>query len=116
MTVAKFQHINLDYLNMMTDGDADMRSTMLLMISEEVPDELKKMNEAANSGDWQEVFQISHKMKTTLAFIGNDGLTNLNKEIEHSTRNNIHLNEVLEKVQRLTKYSEPMLSELEQLL
>ena len=66
MSVATFRHINLEYLETMTDGDADMMQTMLEMLIAEIPEEMDNMKQCAEKEDWNEIFQISHKMKTTL--------------------------------------------------
>lgn len=82
------QHINLDYLDLMTDGDEEMRQTMLEMIIEEIPAEMEKMRESWQSGDLAAIKEISHKMKSTLAFVGNDQLTDANRAIENIARGN----------------------------
>lgn len=77
-----FKSINLEYLNMMTEGGKDMRQTMLGMICEEVPSEIEKMVAAWKVGDLKILKETSHKMKSTLAFVGNDALTEANRGIE----------------------------------
>ena len=44
MNVTTLSYVQLDYLETMTDGDADMMQTMLDMLIEEIPDEIRKMN------------------------------------------------------------------------
>lgn len=123
MTIS-FQHINLDYLDTMSGGDTDTMQQMLEMLIEEIPTEITKMQDAVVSEDWEEVFQISHKLKTTLAFIGNDKMTTINQKIEHGTRplanpkdvDKEALMEVLKdipsKVRQLTDLSNPVMKEL----
>lgn len=81
------QHINLDYLDMMTDGDGEMRDTMLGMLMDELPAEVSKMRPLLTDSNWGELREVSHKLKSTLAFIGNDVMTEANKEIELLTKN-----------------------------
>ena len=38
------QLINLDYLDMMSEGDVDMKITMLEMLIDEIPEEIGKMD------------------------------------------------------------------------
>lgn len=80
-------HINLDYLDMMTDGDGEMRDTMLTMLMDELPAEVSKMRPLLTDANWNELREVSHKLKSTLAFIGNDVMTEANKEIETLTKN-----------------------------
>ena len=56
MNVTTLSYVQLDYLETMTDGDADMMQTMLDMLIEEIPDEIRKMNETLAQKDWQELF------------------------------------------------------------
>ena len=77
-----YQHINLDYLDLMSDGDDDMKKVMIEMLLEEVPAEVSKMNELHEASDWNQLREVSHKLKSTLAFIGNPTLTDTNQKVE----------------------------------
>ncbi len=74
--------INLEYLELMSDGDADMKKTMLLMLLEELPEEIQKLHDAYSAQDWIELRSVSHKLKSTLSFVGNTEMTEANKKIE----------------------------------
>ena len=89
-----YNYINLDYLDTMTGGDDEMKSEMLSMLIAEIPDEMDKLTAATAASDWEEVFQISHKFKTTLSFIGNEDLVNTNKTVEHCSRHRIDVEEI----------------------
>jgi HPt (histidine-containing phosphotransfer) domain-containing protein len=112
MTTMTFKFINLDYLDTMTGGDDSMRDEMLGMLKAEIPDELGKMTESAAASDWEEVFQISHKFKTTLSFIGYDKMIALNKTVEYCTRNKVDLHEIPQMIQSLVKMSKNVMEEL----
>jgi len=77
-----FQHINLDYLELMSDGDDDMKKVMIEMLLEEVPAEVAKLNKMHEIADWKELREVSHKLKSTLSFIGNPIMTEANKKVE----------------------------------
>jgi HPt (histidine-containing phosphotransfer) domain-containing protein len=114
MSVATFRHINLEYLETMTDGDADMMQTMLEMLIAEIPEEMDKMMQYSKSEDWNEVFQISHKMKTTLSYIGNIEMIELNKQIEHDARHRENIATLPARVSQLCAMSVPVVEELGQ--
>ncbi|MEM6317878.1 MAG: Hpt domain-containing protein [Bacteroidota bacterium] len=80
--MSTFKYLNLDYLELMADGDDDMKQTMIEMLLEEVPEEMDKMRDAHANQNWSELREVSHKMKSTLAFIGNDVMTEANKTVE----------------------------------
>ncbi len=76
------KHIDLSYMDLMADGDADMKKTMLEMLLAELPVEVEKIIELGKAGDWKNLKAVSHKLKSTLAFVGNEQLTEANKTIE----------------------------------
>lgn len=76
------KYIDLSYMELMSDGDADMMKMMLELLFDEPLEEIKKMHRLYNKENWSELRAVSHKMKSTLAFVGNDNLTNTNKRIE----------------------------------
>lgn len=78
------QYINLDYLNLMADGDTDMQKIMIGMLLEEPLVELARMRTAAENESWPEVKQISHKLKSTFAFVGYAKLTDTNRDLERA--------------------------------
>lgn len=82
MEVKVYNFINLDYLDMMSDGDLEMKKVMLGMLLEELPAELAKMRELTSSGGWQELSSVAHKMKSTLSFVGSAAMTAANTDIE----------------------------------
>ena len=82
MEVKVYNFINLDYLDMMSDGDLEMKKVMLDMLFEELPTELAKMRELANSGEWKELSSVAHKMKSTLSFVGCEAMTTANTDVE----------------------------------
>lgn len=113
MSALTFNYIQLDYLETMTDGDSDMMQTMLDMLIAEIPEEIEKMNAALTIQDWQELFQISHKMKTTLSFIGNEQMIHTNKTLEHNARHETDLGTIPGFVKELTELSVMVVEELQ---
>ena len=108
-----YNYINLDYLDTMTGGDEEMKSEMLSMLIVEIPDELAKLQAATAASDWEEVFQISHKFKTTLSFIGNEDLVNTNKTVEHCSRHRIDVAEIPAMIAEITEKIPFVMAELE---
>lgn len=80
--MSTYNFLNLDYLELMADGDDDMKATMIEMLVEEIPEEMAKMKQVYEAADWNELREVSHKMKSTLAFVGNDAMTEANAEME----------------------------------
>ncbi|MEO1257929.1 MAG: Hpt domain-containing protein [Bacteroidota bacterium] len=78
--------INLDYLKLMADGDREMEKVMLDMLLTELPSEFEIMKSLHYAQDWKELSKVSHKMKSTLAFIGNEEITEANLKVEQLTK------------------------------
>ncbi len=88
MNVKIYKYINLDYLDMMSDGDESMKKTMLEMLLEELPREFGQMTELLEQRNWETLSSVSHKMKSTLAFVGNEEMTNANQQVEQIAKSN----------------------------
>jgi HPt (histidine-containing phosphotransfer) domain-containing protein len=78
----EFQHINLDYLGQMTEGDRALERDMLLVLVKELQIEIPKLRALGAEGRWRELAEVSHRLKTSLAYAGNDALSRINAEIE----------------------------------
>lgn len=80
--IAPDPQIDLSYLELMSDGDAEIKATLLGMLLEEPLEEIALMKSQAASSHWDELKKTSHKMKSTLAFVGCAPLTEANREVE----------------------------------
>jgi HPt (histidine-containing phosphotransfer) domain-containing protein len=96
----------------MTGGDDEMKGEMLSMLIIEIPDEMAKMQAATKAADWEEVFQISHKFKTTLSFIGNEDMMTTNKTVEYCSRHRVDVTEIAQMVAQLAEKTPLVLNEL----
>ncbi len=105
-------YINLSYMDMMSDGDAEMKKVMIDMLLEELPQELDKMDQLTQAGDWAELGSVSHKMKSTLAFVGNDVMTESNKHIETYVKDRQDLDQIPVLMATLQSLGPKVLAEL----
>ena len=102
MNMITFEYINLDYLELMADGDEDMKQTMLEMLLEELPEELQKMRVHTDAKEWDDLSSVSHKMKSTLSFVGYSDMVEANKEIELLAKheeNPVRIEELMKKLE-----------------
>lgn len=83
--------INLSYMDLMADGDDLIKKVMLEMLLEELPTEFEKILQAAHKQDFDLLRRTSHKMKTTLSFVGNQSLSEANTTIERIARYHTNL-------------------------
>ncbi len=93
--------LNLDYIELMADGDHEMKETIIQMLLSEVPTEISNIEDAISSEDLKKLKAVSHKFKSTLSFVGYNDMIITNKEIEHIARtgeNTHRLNSLLDKM------------------
>ncbi len=109
-------NVNLSYLDMMTDGDTDMKQTMLEMLLEEIPQELKKMRGCYASSDWKNLNEVSHKFKSTLSYIGSEPMNAANLKIEHASKTNENLSDVNKQLVILEQNAPLVLKDLQDAL
>lgn len=74
--------LDLSYLEMMADGDAFMKKTMIDMLIEELPAEVTKLRQAFLEQHADNLRNVAHKMKSTLAFVGHPAMTVANSALE----------------------------------
>ena len=94
MEVKSYQHLNLEYLELMTAGDAEMQKMMLDILFEELPVEIDMLSTHYAAASWDDLKSVSHKLKSTLAFIGNKPMTTANDKIEHNAMYVEHTDEI----------------------
>jgi HPt (histidine-containing phosphotransfer) domain-containing protein len=82
-----FQFINFDYLDELIGEDIETKQVILITLLEEVPAELRLLNETMVTKDWKNFHEVSHKLKSTLAYIGNDAIFEANQHMMMASRN-----------------------------
>ena len=112
MEVKVYNFINLDYLDMMSDGDLEMKKVMLDMLFEELPTELNKMRELADACNWIELSSVAHKMKSTLSFVGCEVMITSNTDIETICKNGGDVDQVAANMLILESNLDNVMSEL----
>jgi len=113
MTDNAYQYINLDYLELMSDGDLGMKKIMLEMLLQELPEEIQKMKDLQLIANWEDLSSVSHKMKSTLAFVGNDTMTNSNKVLEKMAKNKDNVDQASDLINTLSDLYKLVVVELQ---
>lgn len=104
--------IDLSYMDLMADGDKDMKKVMLELLFEEPVQEIQSMYQMIKNDDFSGIKKVSHKMKSTLAFVGNDTLTETNKEIEQIAKAESNVDKLPNLVKTLDKLYQAVLVQL----
>ena len=61
---------SLDKLNEMADGDEDFISSVISVFLEEVPQDLERLEVALENENYQQVYQLAHKIKPNVDLLG----------------------------------------------
>lgn len=94
--------VNWQHFSALCSGDAEIMAEVTKMLIDEIPTELAALNTAVTKKKWGDVFDISHKLKTTVSFFGNAELNNIVKTMEFSARHNIDTHLILDLKQHCT--------------
>jgi HPt (histidine-containing phosphotransfer) domain-containing protein len=74
-----YHFIDLRYLEKMSAGDIETKKLLLEMLIEELQSAVLEMRVLYRQKKWPELLNVSHKMKSTLAFTGNKELIEANR-------------------------------------
>lgn len=61
---------NLEKINAISDGDTDFIEAVIVAFIEEIPEDLVKFEQEVKSGNYKEIYQVSHKIKPNLDLLG----------------------------------------------
>ncbi len=61
---------NLDKINEMAEGDQDFINSVVSVFLEEVPEDLKSLETALEEDNYQQVYQLAHKIKPNVDLLG----------------------------------------------
>ena len=72
---------NLDNLLKASNGDSELMQILIDAIKDSLPDELNRLRCAVNEGDRQSVKSILHKLKPSIAYLGDEELMEMRSAI-----------------------------------
>ncbi|MEZ5041119.1 MAG: Hpt domain-containing protein [Saprospiraceae bacterium] len=107
-----YQFINLDYLETISGGDRVTQQTILKILCDDLETLFAQLQPLAVQGAWQSIAEVAHKLKSSLAFAGNDVLTTCNNELLENTRLAKNLDKVPDLIQKMEKQTPLVLQEL----
>lgn len=92
---SEMEKIDLSYMDLIIDGDAEMKKEMLFILLNEPQEEIAALWQKVEDNDCEGIKKICHKMKATLAFVGNERLSNINFEINQMAGSNTITEELI---------------------
>ncbi len=87
---------DFSYLESMAVGDPDIRAELIVILDGQLQEDHAALRKAFEAAETTEIFEASHRMKSTLAYTGNQEAMAWNREIEEKARLNIDVASLLE--------------------
>ena len=103
---------SLDKIREMAEGDEEFIQSVVMVFLEEVPEDLGGLETAVGSGDYDQIYKLSHKIKPNVDLLGMEDTRALALEMETMGKNEKNLDGIRERFPRLKKDVEQVISEL----
>ncbi|MCS7018781.1 MAG: Hpt domain-containing protein [Cytophagales bacterium] len=108
--------MNVDYLYQVADNDEGFIVELLAVLKKNLLEFPPAMQQAFSNQRWEELSNIAHKFKSCVAYAGIQDFNQALVELELIKEHHLSLTQIAEKLQKVFRYSEQMLAEIEQLL
>ena len=103
---------SLDKIKEMADGDEDFINSVILVFLEEVPQDLESLEQALNTSNFEQVYQLAHKIKPNVDLLGMEQTRAAALEIETLGKSAENMSEIQKVFPSLKKDIEQVVSEL----
>ena len=103
LTMRKYQHIDLNYLNDLSLGSKDFMQELITSFIKTTPDSIAKMQDCIGKQDWQQIGGIAHKLKTSFSFMGMENMVKVSKVLQDLGLNNKGLDKIPALVEEVVK-------------
>jgi len=103
----------LDKINEMAAGDEDFIVSIVTVFLEEIPQDLKDLEEAVNNRDHEQTYQLAHKIKPNVDILGMEQTRILALDIETLGKNQGSFDEINTKFPVLKQDVLQVISELQ---
>lgn len=111
-----FKHINLDYLNEMSDGSQDLVRDLINMFIKQVPVFSEQLDVCYKNGDYVSLGKLAHKIKSSVAMMGIMELTSDMKTLEMIAKDGIDVEKYSVYISKFKEISSEAVNELNNIL
>jgi len=111
-----FKHINLDYLNEISEGSQDLACDLIEMFIKQVPIFTEQLDSLYNSGDYILLGKLAHKIKSSVAMMGISELATDMKTLENITKEGKEVEKYPAYISRFKVISSEAVNELNDIL
>ena len=103
---------SLDKINEMAEGDDDFIKSVISVFLEEVPQDLSGLEKALESENYEQVYQLAHKIKPNVDLLGMEQTRAAALEIETLGKSEANMAEIRNIFPSLKKDVEQVVAEL----
>lgn len=103
---------SLDKINEMADGDEEFINSVISVFLEEVPQDLESLENALEAGNYEQVYQLAHKIKPNVDLLGMEQTRAAALQIETLGKSEANMAEIQDVFPSLKKDIEQVVSEL----
>jgi HPt (histidine-containing phosphotransfer) domain-containing protein len=103
---------NLAMVEGISGGDQEFVGRMVRLFLDTMPDSLHEMRESAESGRWEALSKLAHKMKSTIDSMGIVRLKQVVRTIENNGKHMVNVDETLPLVENLVYIMEACMSQI----
>lgn len=103
---------NLDYLNMISDGDATFKRELIDTFINNTPKVLKEMEEGLEKRSYQNIGNLAHSMKPSFTLFGMENQREIVMKLEEYGRKGVNTDEIPDLIHNLRKLMEQAIKEL----
>jgi len=108
----KSQNYDLSFLNQMMSDDKKEVNRMIQIFLESTPEILSKLNQGLNKNNMADVHQYAHKLKSSIDIFRISELTDIIREVEKNSKENINLNEIPSHVEKVNQVFDKVLVDI----
>ena len=103
---------DLSFLNQMMNNDKNEINKMIKIFLDTAPEILMKMNEGLDKNNLTDVHQYAHKLKSSIDIFRIYELTDVIRDIEKNSKENINLSSIPEQVKKVNHVIENVLADI----
>ena len=103
---------SLDKIKEMADGDEDFINSVISVFLQEVPQDLEGLESALTEGNYQQVYQLAHKIKPNVDLLGMEQTRAAALQIETLGKSEANMSEIQTVFPGLKKDIEQVVAEL----
>jgi len=111
-----YKHVNLDFLNEMSDGSEDLTRDLINMFIKQVPMFSEQLDNFYQCGDYISLGKLAHKIKSSVAMMGIEELTTDMKALEEIAKEGKKSDKYPKYISKFKSISNEAIVELNQIL